>query len=235
MKISLSILAACAAWAPCAAAQPLAKPLADFDRMVNELKTSGVMGEPLRVGNTTIVTFSAVQFGLGSAGAAIGAAGGLGARSVPMGVLIVEGDDVRMEVLPRVAEKPAASIQQLIQGIIEKKVTFMVNGINLGSAPGSVGDLAPMMQQMMGQRTVIVNGLNLGNLRAPRPSGSEARSMAELEKAAQEKPSAETWFELGEAQRKAGQPAKAADAYQNALRLKPGYPAAARALADVKK
>ena len=68
-------------WLPLALAQPLAKPLADFDKMVSVLKTNGVVAEPIRVGNTTIIPFASVQFGLGSAGAAVGFAGGLGAKT----------------------------------------------------------------------------------------------------------------------------------------------------------
>lgn len=219
---------------PLALAQPLAKPLADFDRMVSELKTGGAVGEPIRLGNTTIVPFASVQFGLGSADAAIGSAGGLGARTIPLGVVIVEGDDVRVELLPRHEEKPAATMQQLIQSIIDRKVSFMVNGINLGNAPGTVADLVPMMNAMMGERIVLVNGLNLGNLNAPRAPAAD-KTIANLEAAANERPSAEAWYKLGEALRKSSQQEKAAAAYRNALRLRPNYPDAARALAELKK
>jgi len=145
-------------WLPLALAQPLAKPLADFDKMVSELKTSGVVREPIHMGNTTIVPFASVQFGLGSADSVVGSAGGLGARTVPLGVVIVEGDDVRVESLPHQEEK-LATMQQLIQGIIDKKLSFMVNGINLGSAPGSVADLVPMVNAMMGERAMMVNAV----------------------------------------------------------------------------
>jgi len=204
---------------PLALAQPLAKPLADFDQMVSELKTGNAVGQPIRMGNTTIVPFASVQYGLGSADAAIACAGGLGAKTIPLGVVIVEGDDVRVELLPYHEEKPAATMQQLIQGVIDKKLSFMVNGINLGNASGNVADLVPMVNAMMGERTVLVNGLNMGNLRPP----------------ANEPASAETWYKLGEALRQTGQPAKAAEAYRNALRLRPHYPDAARALAELKQ
>ena len=228
-------IAAYFAWTPLALPQPLAKPLADFDKMVSELKTSGAVGEPVRVGNTTIVPFASVQFGLGSAGVPIGCAGGLGARTVPLGVLIVEGDDVRAELLPQAAEKPAATMQQLIQAIIDKKLSFMVNGINLGSAPGNVTDLAPMLNSLIGDRTVMVNAVNLGSLNAPRQPASSRNTIADLEAAANQHPSAEAWYKLGEALRNAGQQEKAAAAYRDALRLQADYPDAVRALAELKK
>ncbi len=227
-------LAAYFVWLPLVLAQPLAKPLADFDKMAAELKTSGVVGEPIHVGNTTIVPFASVQFGLGSAGTAIGDAGGLGARTVPLGVVIVEGDDVRVESLPHQEEK-LATMQQLIQGIIDKKLCFMVNGINLGSAPGTIADLVPIVNAMMGERTVLVNALDLGSLDAPRSPAVADKTTADLEAAANKHPSAEAWYRLGEALRKAGQQEKAAAAYRNALLLRPNYPDAARALAELKK
>jgi len=222
-------------WLPLALAQPLAKPLADFDKMVSELKTSSVVREPVQMGNTTIVPFASVQFGLGSAGAVVGSAGGLGARTVPLGVVIVEGDDVRIEMLPHQEEKPPATMQQLMQGIIDKKLSFMVNGINLGSAPGSVADLVPMVNAMMGERALMVNAVNLGSLNAPRAQAAADKTIADLDAAANQHPSAETWYKLGEALRKAGRQDRAAEAYRNALRLSPNYPDAARALAEVKK
>jgi uncharacterized spore protein YtfJ len=232
---NLFFLTAYFASASLAVAQPLQKPLADFDRMVADLKSSGAVGEPVRVGNTTIVPFASVQFGLGSAGAAIGSAGGLGASTVPLGVVIVEGDDVRVELLPHNEEKPMGTMQQLIQGIIDKKLSFMVNGINLGNAPGTVADLVPMVNAMMGERNLMVNAVNLGSLNAPRAPGTTRSSIADLEAAAHQHPSAEAWYKLGEALRKAGQQEKAAAAYRNALRLQANYPDAANALSELKK
>lgn len=229
-------LAAYFAWLPLAGAQPLAEPLANFDRMISELKTRSVIGEPIRVGNTTVIPFAAVQFGLGNAGAAVGAAGGMGAKIVPLGVVIVEGDDVRVESLPHKEEKSSATMQQIMQGIIDKKLAIMVNGINLGNAPGNVSDLTPMINAMMGQTTVMVNALNLGNLNAPRsPAAVADKTIADLEAAAKKNPSAEAYYKLGEALRNVGQQGKAAAAYQKAIQLRPNYAEAARALADLKK
>ena len=234
ISASLALIAYCA-WLPSAAAQPLAKPLADFDKMVSELRTGSVVGEPIRAGNTTVIPFAAVQFGLGSAGAAAAGAGGLGAKTIPLGVVVVEGDDVRVESLPYREEKPSATMHQLIQGIIDRKVSFMVNGINLGNTPGSASDLAPMIAALTGQTTVMVNGLNLGNLNTPRPAAPDKDTIANLEAAAARSPTAEAYCKLGDALRKANQKARALAAYQRAMQIRPDYADAVRAAADLNK
>jgi uncharacterized spore protein YtfJ len=228
-------LASCLTWwTGAGAAQPLAKPLSDFDSMVSELKTSSIVGEPIRAGETVVVPFAAVHFGLGSAGAAGIAAGGMGTKTVPLGVVIVEGDNVRVELLPRQEEKGGA-LQQLIQAILDRKITYMVNGINLGNAPGNIADLTAMMNGMMGQTTVMVNGLNLGNLSAPRGAVPGAdKLVADLEAAAAKNPTAENYYLLGEALRKSGQKDRAAAAYRKAIALRPDYPEATKALAGMK-
>jgi tetratricopeptide (TPR) repeat protein len=150
---------------------PLAGPLADFDNLVSQLKTGSVVGEPIRVGDTAVVPFARIQFGLGAGGAVAGVGGGMGGEIVPLGVLIVEGDDVRAELLPEHGVKPSM-VSQLVQAILDRKVAFMVNGLNVGNASGGIQEMAPLLSAMMGQTTVMVNGLNLGNLNAPASSAS---------------------------------------------------------------
>jgi len=145
---------------------PLSKPLAEFDKLVSQLKVSSLVGEPIRVGETAVVPFARLQFGVGGAEISAGFGGGMGAKTIPLGVLIVEGDDVRAELFPQAPEKPSL-LQQVLQGILDRKYLFMVNGINLGNAPGNVQDLTPLVSAMMtGQTTVMVQALNLGNLQA---------------------------------------------------------------------
>jgi len=234
----ISLLASLTCATAAGHAQVLAKPLADFDKMVSDLKKSSVVGEPITAGDTTVVPFASVEFGLGSAGAAVGALGSMGTKTTPLGVLIVVGDDVRVELLPEHEEKSQSMMQQFIQGIIDRKVSFMVNGINMGNAQGNLTDLTSMVNGMMGQKTVMVNGLNLGNLEAPRTAASAAdvdKTIAELQAAIKKSPSAENYYKLGEALRKNGQKDKAAEAYQKALALRPGYAKAAEALEELKK
>lgn len=166
-------LAALVLWAPLAGAgTPLARPLADFDRLVSQLKTTSVVGEPIRVGDTAVVPFAAVKFGLGGAGAAVAFGGGMDAQALPLGILIVQGDDVRAELFP-VQDVGPTLVHEIVQAILDRKVVFMGNGLNLGHAPGNVQDLAPLISGMMGQTTVMGNALNLGGLSSPAPSLGE--------------------------------------------------------------
>jgi len=160
---------------------PLAKPLADFDKLVSQL-TAASVGETVRAGDTAVIPFAAVKFGLGAGGALVGYGGGMGVKTVPLGVLIVEGDDVRLENFPEQEEKPSF-VQEILRAVLDRKVVIMGNGVNLGQASGTVQDLAPMFSAMMGQTTVVGNALNLGRLNAPRPAAPTAgASVSELRK-----------------------------------------------------
>jgi cytochrome c-type biogenesis protein CcmH/NrfG len=82
----------------------------------------------------------------------------------------------------------------------------------------------------------MVNGLNLGNLNAPRPAAAAVdKATADLEAAVRQNPTAENYFVLGEAWRKNGRKDKAAAAYQKAIELRPGYADAIKALAGLKE
>jgi len=85
---------------PARAQAPLAQPLADFDKLVAQLKTSSVVGEPIRAGDTAVIPFAKIKFALGGGEAMMGFGGGMDAKTIPLGILIVEGDDVRAELFP---------------------------------------------------------------------------------------------------------------------------------------
>jgi uncharacterized spore protein YtfJ len=160
---------------------PLAAPLAEFDKLVAQLTTSTVFGEPVRAGNVTVLPYGAVHFGLTSAGVAVGFGGGMSGRIVPMGVVIVEGDDVHVEQIPEQQGEPSL-IQGLLEAIRDRKVVIMGNGLNVGQAPGTLEEMAPLFSAMMGATTVIGNALNLGKLSAPASAASPvpAASIGEL-------------------------------------------------------
>jgi uncharacterized spore protein YtfJ len=227
-------------WGLLARAQaPLAGPLADFDKLVAQLKISSVVGEPIRAGDTAVIPFAQVKFVLGGGQVMIGFGGGMDAKTIPLGILIVEGDDVRAELFPE-REKTAAVPEGLMEAIRDRKVVFMVNGLNVGNTSGTVQELAPLLSAMVGQTTVMVNGLNLGNLDPPRsartgPDAGVDGIIAELEAAIAKKPSPEAYYRLGEALKAAGSNDKAAAAYKEALRLQPNYPEASKALAATKQ
>jgi len=219
------------------AQEPLARPLADFDKLVSQLQTGSVVGEPVRVGDTAIVPFAKISFGLGAGEAIMGFGGGMGGKTIPLGVLIVEGDDVSAELYPEQEDRPAF-LKEIVQTIQDRKLVIMGNGINLGGASGNIQDLAPLISALMGQTTVMGNVLNLGSLKAPGAAAAPARKHAETLAAAEalvaRKPSPEAYYYLGEAFRNSGMTAKAAAAYKKALQLQPNYPEAAKALAAIK-
>jgi tetratricopeptide (TPR) repeat protein len=162
---------------------PLANPLAEFDKLVSQLKISCVVGEPIRIGGAAVIPFARIKFGLGSGGAMMGFGGGMGGKTVPLGILIVEGDEVRTELLPEQEEKPTF-LEEILQAVKDRKLVFMANGLNIGNTSGTVQDLAPLISAMMGQTTVMANALNLGHLNTPASTASSAKnaSLAELKK-----------------------------------------------------
>ena len=240
MRKPVLLTASLLLWGLLARAQaPLAQPLADFDKLVSQLKISSVVGDPIRVGDTAVIPFAKVKFALGGGEAMMGFGGGMGAKTVPLGILVVEGDDVRAELFPEQEEK-ATVPEGLMQAIRDRKVVFMVNGLNVGNTSGTIQDMAPLLSAMMGQTTVMVNGLNLGNLNtarsaAPASAGNVDSAIADLEAAIAKKPSPEAYYRLGEALKAKGANDKAAAAYKKALELQPNYPEASKALAAIKK
>jgi uncharacterized spore protein YtfJ len=152
--------------------EPLSRPLADFDKLVSQLKATSVVGEPIRVGETTVVPFAKISFGLGGGGAVMGFGGGMGGKTVPLGVLIVEGDEVRVELFPEPEEKPSL-LKEILRAILDRKVVIMGNGLNAGETRVNPQDMAPLLSALTGQTTVVGNALNIGHLN-PSPQSSSA-------------------------------------------------------------
>ncbi|HTR26157.1 MAG TPA: spore germination protein GerW family protein [Terriglobales bacterium] len=151
---------------------PVDKPLAEYDKLVSQLKSNSVLGQPIHAGGTAIIPFSSVTFGLVSGDAKIASGGGLTSKNVPLGFLIVEGDDVKVEFLNE--PKDNASVgHQLLQAILDRKVVFIGNGLNIGNAGGTLQDLAPLVANLgkliaEGSVTTMGNGLNLGSVTPPK-------------------------------------------------------------------
>lgn len=92
---------------------PLEQPLADFDKLISNLKLSALVGEPVQVGDTMIIPFAKVSFGLGGGGAMMAFGGGMGGKTIPLGVLIIEGENVRVELFPEEEKKPSFLMEML--------------------------------------------------------------------------------------------------------------------------
>ena len=120
-----------------AAQVPLEKPLADFDRLVSGLKVGAVVGQPVTVQETVIVPFAKIKFGLGGGGAMMAYGGGMGGKTVPLGVLIIEGEDVRVELFPEEEKKPSL-LQELLPTLL-KMLPQMMGDKMPGMAKPSTG------------------------------------------------------------------------------------------------
>lgn len=98
-----------------------------FDKLENFLKTKTVVGEPIKIGDTTLVPFVNISFGLGTGGGngsdekgngGDGGGGGTGARISPTAVLVIRGDKV--ELLPIKKSGGLDKLVDMVPGIIEK-------------------------------------------------------------------------------------------------------------------
>lgn len=98
-----------------------------FDKLENFLKTKTVVGEPMVIGETTIIPFINLTFGLGSGGGSgtddkgmggVGGGGGSGAKVSPAAVLVIQGDKV--ELLPIKKSGGLDKLVDMVPGIIEK-------------------------------------------------------------------------------------------------------------------
>jgi uncharacterized spore protein YtfJ len=103
---------------------PLDQPLADFDKLISNLKASVLIGEPVQAGDTTIVPFAKISFGLGGGGAMMAFGGGMGGKIIPLGILIIEGENVRAELFPQEEKKPSF-LQEMLPVLLKMLPQFM--------------------------------------------------------------------------------------------------------------
>ncbi len=99
----------------------------NFDKMTSVIKVDSVIGEPIKIQDTIIIPFSKISYGMGAGGAMMGFGGGMGGKTIPLGVLIIEGEDVRVELFPLEEKKPSflqemlPVLLQMLPQIMEKK------------------------------------------------------------------------------------------------------------------
>ena len=120
---------------------PLEQPLANFDKLVSNLRVGAVVGEPVKVGETFVVPFAKIHFGLGGGGAMMAYGGGMGGKTVPLGILIIEGEDVRVELFPEEEKKPSL-FQELLPVILKMLPQMMGDKSPFGPKP-SVAQPSP--------------------------------------------------------------------------------------------
>lgn len=282
---------------------PVEESLAGFDKMMTLIKVSSVIGEPIQSGETVILPFARITFGLGGGGAMMGFGGGMGGKVIPAGFLIIEGESVKVELLP-VEEKKPSFLQEMLPTLLkmlpqmqgkfpsspkpkapektgkpeeaksvdEVKKLFeeknysealaAIDSLLAGNPNDSelhawkgqiMGRLAQgnpldMMKYGMGamqefEKAVELDSTNvrarfgrgIGRLMAPQGFGKNLEGAIEdLEYACSKQPLPEACYYLGQAYQQKGLMDKAKEAYKKALTLRPDYPEAARALAEIK-
>jgi uncharacterized spore protein YtfJ len=97
---------------------------ANFDKITSVIKVDSLIGEPIRVQDTIIIPFSKVSYGMGAGGAMMGFGGGMGGKTIPLGVLIVEGQDIRVELFPLEEKKPSF-LQEMLPVLLQMLPQFM--------------------------------------------------------------------------------------------------------------
>jgi len=115
---------------------PLEQPLANFDKLVSNLRVGAVVGEPVKVGETFVVPFAKIHFGLGGGGAMMAYGGGMGGKTVPLGILIIEGEDVRVELFPEEEKKPSL-FQELLPVLLKMLPQMMGDKSPFGPKPSA--------------------------------------------------------------------------------------------------
>lgn len=121
----------------------------NFDKMTSIIKVDSVIGEPIRVQDVIIVPFSKISYGMGAGGAMMGYGGGMGGKTIPLGVLIIEGEDVRVELFPLEEKKPSflqemlPVLLQMLPQIMGKKGGAAPAQEKSPGAPGVTGDVSP--------------------------------------------------------------------------------------------
>jgi uncharacterized spore protein YtfJ len=111
--IILGTILALASFVKAQSPTPLEQPLANFDKLVSQLKSGAVIGDPITAGTTTIIPFAKLSFGLGGGGAMMAYGGGMSGKAIPQGVLIIEGENVRVELIPEEEKKPSFILEML--------------------------------------------------------------------------------------------------------------------------
>ena len=289
---------------------PVDEAFVSFDKMMSVIKVSSVIGEPIQSENIIVIPFSKISFGLGAGGAMMGFGGGMGGKAVPLGVLIIEGEEVKVELFPLEEKKPSF-LQQMLPVLIQylpqilkqkfpsptstpsqppkkesEKSDKPVKESSLGQVRelfdegkypqalehveallaqdpnnaefhawkgnimGSMaqGNPLDMMKYGMGAMQAFEKALGLdpnnvsahfgrgmGRLMAPEGFGGDVNGAIEdFEFVCKKKPFPEAFYQLGVAYKRKGLMDKAQEAFKKALELKPDYPEAAKALAEIK-
>lgn len=98
-----------------------------FEKLQNFIASKTVIGEPIKIGETTLIPVINVCFGLGSGGgdgtepkgsSGTGGGSGIGAKVSPTAIIVMKGDNV--EVLPIKKFSGLEKLMEMVPEIINK-------------------------------------------------------------------------------------------------------------------
>ena len=99
-----------------------------FEKFEKFVKERTVIGEPIQMGNITMIPASTISFGMANAGGdgrddkananGTGGGGGLGAKIVPTAMIVIKGDNV--EILPISKGHAFEKLVEMVPSLIEK-------------------------------------------------------------------------------------------------------------------
>jgi uncharacterized spore protein YtfJ len=98
-----------------------------FEKLENFLKSKTVVGEAIKIGETTLIPFITVSFGLGAGSGdgtdskgskGVGGGSGVGAKAAPTAVLVIKGDQI--ELLPIKKSGGLDKLIEMVPGIVNK-------------------------------------------------------------------------------------------------------------------
>jgi len=280
-----------------------------FDELMSTLKVNSVVGKPIRSGDTVIIPFARISFGLGAGGMMMGYGGGMGGKAIPLGILIIEGEDVRVELFPLEEKKPSffqemlpvlikllpqilgkkfpspseppshpeeklekpgkpgqevtlsqakklfnekrySEAQEVIDSLVAKDPENAELHAWKGNILGSMAQGSPVNMMKYGmaamqefEKALALDpnnaaahfGRGMGRLMAPEGFGGDLDgALKDFEFVCNKEPFPEAYYNLGVAYKRKGSEGKAKEAFKKALELKPDYPEAAKALAEIK-
>lgn len=98
-----------------------------FEKLEKFIKSETVIGQPITVGEATLIPIVNVSFGLGSGGGdgkdqtgngGVGGGAGIGARVFPAAILVVKGD--KIDVVPIKKFGGMDKLLDMVPGLMEK-------------------------------------------------------------------------------------------------------------------
>ncbi|MDD8014966.1 MAG: spore germination protein GerW family protein [Acidobacteriota bacterium] len=159
--VSMALLAAAAGRLSAQSQAPMADTLLNVEKMMAALKVNALVGEPIRAGDSIIIPFSRIKFGVGAGGSAMAFGGGLGGKVIPAGFLIIEGDQVKIELLPLEEKKPSF-FQEMLPTLL-KMLPQIMGGKHSSAAGTAAGTQGPAAEKAR-QSATVTTGAQLEQL-----------------------------------------------------------------------